>query len=277
MYCGLANIGNTCYMNATLQCLNELNYIKEEEPDSELLKCFYKLMDEMKTTKNSAIVPKEFKTELSKQFPRFKGSNQQDSHEFLIEIIDYFNTETKKKKGKNFFTKFYGRYYSELNCPNCKFVSKTKTSFNIISVPVLEEFIDCFDEYINYERLDKGNEWNCDSCKNLVKAYKDTDFEKLPEILIIHFKRFNSQLQKITKNVNFTKFIKYGKKNFEIFAIIYHSGSYNSGHYYSVVNKNGIWYNFNDSFVSRVDLIQKENAYMLFYKLSTNVPTRVIN
>lgn len=136
--------------------------------------------------------------------------------------------------------------------------------FNIISLPVDSDFSTCFDEYINTETI---SNWKCPKCKNNSEAEKDTDFEKLPKVLIVHFKRFTSNLKKINKNVNFTKYIKYENLSFELTSIVCHTGTCNSGHYYNYSKLGNDWYCLNDSSVNKIETVRKNDAYILFYKL----------
>ena len=61
--------------------------------------------------------------------------------------------------------------------------------------------------------------------------------------------------------------IKDSGDNYELYAVINHSGTLNSGHYTTYLKEDNVWYLCNDhliSVVSEVDVVT-ENAYMLFY------------
>jgi ubiquitin carboxyl-terminal hydrolase 4/11/15 len=53
----------------------------------------------------------------------------------------------------------------------------------------------CLDEYTVAERLEKSEAWYCSRCKGHKQATKKFDLWKLPEVLIIHLKRFSSNEQ----------------------------------------------------------------------------------
>jgi ubiquitin C-terminal hydrolase len=57
--------------------------------------------------------------------------------------------------------------------------------------------------FTSEERLEGGNCWNCPCCKKPQQAIKKASFEKLPEVQVIHLKRFiaTSEVQD-----NFRKF-----------------------------------------------------------------------
>lgn len=268
---GLDNIGNTCYLNASIQSLNSildkklLSKISSDSKDKfGLVSSFRDLILEMNSNNSSSTVcPRNFKEIFAKTFPEFKGFNQEDAHEFILKLIDFLHTRTNPSE-KNMFSSFYGTYYTRIECNICNYKTrKNKNLFSIISLPVDTDFSSCFDEYINTEVID----WKCSKCKRMVEAEKDTDFEKLPKVLIVHFKRFTSDLKKINKTVNFTKYIKYENLSFELTSIICHNGTCNYGHYYNYSKIGNDWFCLNDSSVKKIDNISKSDAYILFYKL----------
>jgi len=50
---------------------------------------------------------------------------------------------------------------------------------------------DCMKLFTETERLSKDDAWYCPECKDFVQASKKFDLWKLPEILVIHLKRFS--------------------------------------------------------------------------------------
>lgn len=60
---------------------------------------------------------------------------------------------------------------------------------------------DCFDEYTHDERLSGEDAWYCPRCKELQCASKKIDIWKLPEIMVIHLKRF-SQVRRWSNKVD---------------------------------------------------------------------------
>jgi ubiquitin carboxyl-terminal hydrolase 4/11/15 len=49
---------------------------------------------------------------------------------------------------------------------------------------------DCFQTFTRPERLDEDNMWYCSNCKEHVRAMKTMDLWQLPNVLILHLKRF---------------------------------------------------------------------------------------
>lgn len=109
---GLTNIGNSCYMNAVIQCLLSIPSFVKEMKGGELKK----LLAE-KVSKEGAEFPlhdaflqlaetrdgrygdaKVLKSTMDKLGKRFRGNSQQDAHEFLSDFIDFLAEEFDQKK-----------------------------------------------------------------------------------------------------------------------------------------------------------------------------------
>eukprot|EP01017_Pseudomicrothorax_dubius_P009539 TRINITY_DN13259_c0_g1_i1.p1 TRINITY_DN13259_c0_g1~~TRINITY_DN13259_c0_g1_i1.p1 ORF type:complete len:299 (-),score=49.84 TRINITY_DN13259_c0_g1_i1:49-945(-) len=149
---------------------------------------------------------------------------------------------------------------------------------------------DCFKLFETPEHLNEQNEWYCSSCKAHRMADKHIQIFKLPEILIIHLKRFRTITSvstgetgrvKISDVVDFpiegldlTDFVLSRRPNgerwiYDLYALTIHYGTLNSGHYIAYAKNPQIneWYEFDDSRVRpcAVSEIKKEGAYVLFY------------
>lgn len=111
---------------------------------------------------------------------------------------------------------FQGQYSSQLRCLNCGATSTTYNAFLILSLPIPTRLgsspptlllDDCLDAFVTTELLDDDNKWFCPHCKKRTKLTKKLTITRLPQVLIVHFKRF-----KISPTGQFSKldtFIKY--------------------------------------------------------------------
>ncbi|CAN6362928.1 unnamed protein product [Urochloa humidicola] len=142
----------------------------------------------------------------------------------------------------------------------------------------------CLDAFLREEPLVPEDMWYCPRCKEQRQASKKLDLWRLPEVLVIHLKRFSfsrSTKQKLEAFVNFpihnldlTNYIANKKSSerqvYELYAVSNHYGSMASGHYTAhikLVDENR-WYNFDDSHVAAIDEdeVKSAAAYVLFYR-----------
>ncbi|KAK7336407.1 hypothetical protein VNO77_16947 [Canavalia gladiata] len=142
----------------------------------------------------------------------------------------------------------------------------------------------CLEAFLREEPLVPEDMWYCPNCKERRQASKKLDLWRLPEVLVIHLKRFSysrSMKHKLETFVNFpihdfdlTNYIA-NKNNsrrqlYELYALTNHYGSMGSGHYTAHIKllDENRWYNFDDSHISPIseDEVNTAAAYVLFYR-----------
>ncbi|KAI3760314.1 hypothetical protein L1987_50708 [Smallanthus sonchifolius] len=142
----------------------------------------------------------------------------------------------------------------------------------------------CIEAFLREEPLVPEDMWFCPQCKERRQASKKLDLWRLPEVLVIHLKRFaysRTMKSKLETLVNFpihdfdlTKYV--ANKNsshpqiYELYALANHYGNLGSGHYTAhvkLIHENK-WYNFDDNHVSAIgeDDVRSNAAYVLFYR-----------
>ncbi|KAI1892985.1 hypothetical protein AGOR_G00139140 [Albula goreensis] len=145
----------------------------------------------------------------------------------------------------------------------------------------------CIELFTTVETLEEENPWYCPTCKKHQLATKKLDLWSLPEVLIIHLKRFSytkysrEKLDTIVdfplRNLDFSGCLlkKTGTdgeppSRYDLIAVSNHYGGLRDGHYTSYArNKdNAQWYYFDDSKVTyaREEQIMTNAAYLLFYQ-----------
>uniref|UniRef100_A0A8D0YV68 ubiquitinyl hydrolase 1 n=1 Tax=Sus scrofa TaxID=9823 RepID=A0A8D0YV68_PIG len=170
----------------------------------------------------------------------------------------------------------------------------------------------CFQLYTKEERLAPDDAWRCPHCKQLQQGSITLSLWTLPDVLIIHLKRFRQEGDKRTKLQNMVKFpltgldmtphvVKRSQSSwslpshwspwrrpyglgrdpedyiYDLYAVCNHHGTMQGGHYtaYCKNSVDGLWYCFDDSDVQQLseDEVCTQTAYILFYQRRTAIPS----
>lgn len=111
---GLRNLGNTCFINSSLQCLSatipltdyflgydyrsEINKENFLGTGGELVVAYADLMKKMWLGSKSVVDPSSFKEQISTFAPQFSGYHQHDSQEFLSYLLDGIHEDLNRVK-----------------------------------------------------------------------------------------------------------------------------------------------------------------------------------
>ena len=118
---GLNNLGNTCYLNAVLQCLfhtpalidalinlpmNSIN--PHSKLNGQFISSFISLIRNVKNRKKSSVTPEGFKAVLERFAGEFRGDGQHDAHELLRIVLDALHEELNRVRGKEPYREMQG-------------------------------------------------------------------------------------------------------------------------------------------------------------------------
>eukprot|EP01119_Soliformovum_irregulare_P011120 TRINITY_DN2764_c0_g1_i1.p1 TRINITY_DN2764_c0_g1~~TRINITY_DN2764_c0_g1_i1.p1 ORF type:complete len:162 (-),score=21.94 TRINITY_DN2764_c0_g1_i1:19-504(-) len=126
------------------------------------------------------------------------------------------------------------------------------------------------------ELLRGSEKFFCDTCHSKQEAVKRIKIRKLPEILVLHLKRFKyfEQIQRYRKLMyrvpfpfelrleNTTDDAEDPERLYELVAVVIHIGSGpNQGHYVAIIKSHGRWILFDDD---AIELINEEQIREVF-------------
>ena len=101
---------------------------------------------------------------------------------------------------------FAGQHASRLRCTTCHNTSTTYEAFYSISVEIPKSghgnLADCLRSYCQEERLSGDEVWKCPYCKCEREATKQIILTRLPQFLVIHFKRFSASKTESARKIH---------------------------------------------------------------------------
>ena len=217
-----------------------------------------------------------------------------DDEMFTLTIVNSYGSISHEKleRGKaikmsnkmyvaaDFSPKWRSRYCEERESALLnRITGKTSTSRTIVNLS------DCVNQFTTTEKLGADDPWYCPRCKKHQEATKKFDLWDLPQVLIIHLKRFSYNRfwrDKLDTMVDFPVegldmspyLIKRANspqnQTYDLIAVANHYGGLGGGHYtaYGKNRETGSWHYFDDSNVSPAseENVVSKGAYVLFYQ-----------
>lgn len=336
---GLMNLGNTCFMNAVLQCMSNSQYLtlymlsnrfyedrNRRKKEIRILGSYYMLIRRL-WENNDTVDPSDFKMIFGQFKDCYLGFNQHDANEFYMRLmellhescsfrvkirttgeikneIDALQAASIKEFDSHFknsysflVDSFSGQYFSITFCRKCRYTTKRfDPFFNItLELPAKggDSLHDCFKYHCRTELLKDDEKISCDGeCKSKQEALKRVTVWKTPVCLVICLKRFTFGRrgpEKIDRLIDFPlegldlyEYIQAGndahRSVYDLYGVVNHVGGTAGGHYFSYCkNRDGKWYNFNDSSVHEMnpESLVTPMAYMLYY-IKRNVKPKML-
>lgn len=101
---------------------------------------------------------------------------------------------------------FAGQHASRLKCLTCRNTSTTYEAFYSISTEIPRsgqgDIYRCLESYTREERLAPDERWKCPHCKCERDATKQIILTRLPQFLVVHFKRFSASRTEATRKIH---------------------------------------------------------------------------
>ncbi|EHA8589890.1 ubiquitin carboxyl-terminal hydrolase 21 [Cocos nucifera] len=288
----LWNLGNTCFLNAVLQCLTHTVPLvqKLRSVDHSSTCCggngdfcsFCALREHINLSileSGNVISPTRIADNLDKISSCFQRGSEGDAHEFLHALLDSLHSccldpslkDHPSSLEKDSLVKqiFGGRLRSQLRCCDCGHCSDTFEPLLDLSLEIgdADTLTDALVSFTKVEKIDDPEaKFTCEGCKARVLVEKQLKLDRAPEVVALQLKRFKSIGFFATK---IEKFVEYPleldlnpflscpedgvKLKYDLYAVLVHDGSPYSGHYYCFVRSSPTaWYRMNDSEVTRV-------------------------
>ncbi|CAJ2510159.1 Uu.00g060590.m01.CDS01 [Anthostomella pinea] len=297
-YSGMRNLSNTCYLNSlfTQLFMNGdfrrfiLGARSEHLESHQLLQETQALFAYLQDSRRRFIDPQTCVDRITtyEELP-IDIHNQMDVDEFYSLLFDRFEAQLASDSDKKALRSIYGgQLVQQVKSKECEHISERIEPFSAIQCDIkgkanLEESLQA---YVDGEIMEGDNKYKCSTCEKHVDAVKRACLKDIPDNLIFHLKRFDFNLRTLTRSkindyfpfptkINMQPYtIEHlsdptGQKEpdmFELVGVLVHSGTAESGHYYSFIRERpttadaASWVEFNDEVVTSWDSSQMENA-----------------
>jgi ubiquitin carboxyl-terminal hydrolase 22/27/51 len=168
----------------------------------------------------------------------------------------------------------------------------------------ISTLLGCLDRFTRPERLGSDQKFHCQHCQVRQESIKQMSMRRLPLVLCFHIKRFEhsstrNTSRKVDRYLQFPLSLdmapymsssivrnRHGNRifalndedsdvasssdlssEFELFAVVTHTGKLDAGHYVSYLRLGNQWYKCDDAWVSQVSerVVRASQGYMMYY------------
>lgn len=208
---GMLNVGNTCYLNSTLQALFHIpamaNWLVSETAHLEncnisescggsgCIICAMAKTLQSTQSNQSAVRPFLIYTKLRQICKTMVVGRQEDAHEFLRFLVEamekaylmrfrnYKEMDQLTKETTPLSQIFGGYLRSEVRCLSCNHVSITFQHFQdlLLDIRKADTLEEAFDGYFSRERLEDMG-YKCEGCKKKVRLHRENIMKYLNNV-----------------------------------------------------------------------------------------------
>lgn len=197
---------------------------------------------------------------------------------------------------------FSGLLRSDVICTTCGFISTTHDPCIDISLDLdssassSSTLSSCLGRFTRPEKLGSDHKPYCQNCQQPRDSLKQMSIQRLPLVLSLHIKRFehfpsrkmsrkidrylqfpfsldmspylsSSIVRKRFGNRMFSESDTSACRQFEVFAVVTHSGMLESGHYVTYLRLQDRWFKCDDAWITEVDenVVRASQCYLMYY------------
>ena len=259
---GLKNIGNSCYMNASLQCVFLLLPVngQHEHGIMHALTLLYEKWRRPGKTLSTAPFWRQF----SNVYRQFRQQIPHDSHEFLTFLLT-------DRAVASLFNKAVLTINLIRRCTNCRVETRAEEEKAILGVPVQKD--STMQKLITASEVSVPVEgYNCPGCGQ-PRVVCVESVRQVSDVVVVGVKRFSECKDAFVKdetsiNDPLSGIVLRGEER-KLRGVVVHQGSRLTGHYVAVVKYRGGWFLCSDAAVRVLDSKEAEavisKGYLYFF------------
>ena len=224
---GLSNLGNSCYLNSVMQCLNcvapLVKYFTESvNPRSMqflgvsaggLAVALGSAFVQMRAEGGGPVALYAFRKSVGNLYPPFSGCKQKDYREFLMFLLSWLHKDLEGRVNRdanalNHMPKailnnrtsiisslFQGEHMQSIVCCNCHHNSISMEVFTILSLSISTNMECTLMSLFHNHYHDGIIDYRCPKCNITGNSTRKTEIQKLPQVLVLHLNRFEYATQ----------------------------------------------------------------------------------
>ncbi|XP_064115645.1 ubiquitin carboxyl-terminal hydrolase 8-like [Macrobrachium nipponense] len=235
---GLLNLGNTCYMNSVMQCLNCVEPLVKYFTEGTYHSDIYSMskyggtlarevgaaLEAMNNGIYSPIALQDLKSVIGNLHFPFRGSRQHDSHEFLLFLLSWLHEDLRggtmpflqdtqdcmledveNNESSVICSLFQGENRHRIICNTCQYEPLSYEPFTIMSLSLPFSGGCTLADLLQNTYMDSCIDYKCPRCKTQGKGTRKSDIRKLPPVLVLHLNRFDYNIS-ARKKQNYVDF-----------------------------------------------------------------------
>nr|XP_053627172.1 ankycorbin-like [Cherax quadricarinatus] len=298
--CGLPNLGNTCYINAVIQCLFHMNTLRdyfvkdtyrfevnrESEQRGEVAHTMGGIFKALTSARQEDVnnAAKVFKHVVGLHEVKFRGSRQIDAHDLLAALLTWLHNDLMKADWTSVISDlFHGEEVSEIICHEREaenVICRTSQPFPSITLPVVHSNMPwSLQEMLKNHYRTQKIDWECEECGRSHECSTRANIVHFPRVLTLHFSRYNGQSRddlktRVTYPAQGLTLQGYKDSNarYQLCGVVNHEGTMTSGHYTAFCRRqhdsSHDWFFYDDAYVTHTNLdtvLGSSEAHLLFY------------
>lgn len=298
---GLQNTGNTCYLNAALQCLTYTpplaNYMLSQVHSQSCRRSDRCILCAVETHFLWALhSPGDVIQPCQVLAAGFHTNRQEDAHEFLMFALDVLKAAglpgltdgVGPQEDQSPSQQIVGGHWrSQIQCLQCQGISETLDPYLEIALDIktADSVEQALQHLVQPEELAGENAYHCATCLQKTAASKTLTLQSAGKVLLFVLKRFSEFTgEKLGGQVHYPECLdmrpymsqQNGRPlDYVLYAVLVHVGlRCQSGHYFCYVKAgSGHWYKMDDAKVTACDTtcVLNQSAYVLFYVRKSGV------